>query len=51
VDDDLLRKAGEAAGEQVDPVSDARGSSDYKRDLVRVSLIRGIRQCMAGSLS
>ena len=49
VDDALLRRAGEAASEQVDPVSDARGSADYKRDLVRVSLSRGIRQCMAGS--
>ena len=51
VNDDLLRRAGEAAGEQVDPVSDARGSSDYKRNLVRVSIGRGIRQCMAGSAS
>jgi len=51
VDDALLRRAGEAAGEQVDPVSDARGSADYKRDLVRVSIGRGIRQCMAGGPS
>jgi len=48
VDDALLRRAGEAAREQVDAVSDARGSAEYKRDLVRVSIGRGIRQCMAG---
>jgi len=48
VDDALLRRAGEAAREQADTVSDARGSAEYKRDLVRVSIGRGIRQCMAG---
>lgn len=47
VDDALLRRAGDAAREQVDAVSDARGSAEYKRDLVRVSIGRGIRQCMA----
>lgn len=51
VDDALLRRAGEAAREQVETVSDARGSAEYKRDLVRVSIGRGIRQCMAGGLS
>ncbi len=48
VDDALLRRAGEAAHEQVETVSDARGSADYKRHLVRVSIARGVRQCMAG---
>ncbi|MGH9252979.1 MAG: FAD binding domain-containing protein [Vicinamibacterales bacterium] len=47
VDEALLRRAGEAAFEQVDTVSDARGSAAYKRDLVRVLVARGIRQCMA----
>ncbi len=47
VDEALLRRAGEAAFEQVDTVSDARGSAGYKRDLVRVLVARGIRQCMA----
>lgn len=51
VDDALLRRAGEAAREQVDAVSDARGSAEYKRDLVHVSIGRGIRQCMAGGRS
>jgi carbon-monoxide dehydrogenase medium subunit len=48
VDEALLRRAGDAAGEEVDPVSDARGSAEYKRDLVRVSIGRGVRQCLAG---
>jgi len=48
VDEALLRRAGEAAREQVETISDARGSADYKRDLVRVSIARGVRQCMAG---
>lgn len=51
VDEVLLRRAGEAAREQAETVSDARGSADYKRDLVRVSIGRGVRQCMAGGRS
>ena len=51
VDDAQLRRAGEAAREQVETVSDARGSAEYKRDLVRVSIARGIRQCLAGGPS
>jgi aerobic carbon-monoxide dehydrogenase medium subunit len=48
VSDDVLRRAGEAARDEVDAVEDARGSADYKRELVRISVTRGVRRCMAG---
>jgi carbon-monoxide dehydrogenase medium subunit len=50
-DDASVRRAGEAAREEVDTVSDARGSADYKRALVGVSIVRGVRQCMEGKRS
>ena len=48
VTDDLLRRASEAAREQVDAVEDTRGSADYKRELVRISVPRGVRRCLNG---
>jgi carbon-monoxide dehydrogenase medium subunit len=49
----LLREAGEAAAEAVDVTSDLRGSSSYKRQLVRVYVERALRQALgdkAGTL-
>lgn len=42
LDDDVLRRAGEAADAEVDIESDSRGSSDYKRHLLRVHLGRAL---------
>ena len=42
-DADVLEAAGEAAAGEVDPVEDANGSVDYKRNLVRVL----VKRCFA----
>lgn len=34
--DDVIRQAAEAVGEAVDPISDVRGSADYKREMAIV---------------
>lgn len=41
-DEDTLQRAGEAASEECSPISDARGSAEYKRDLVRVIIGRTV---------
>lgn len=41
-DEDTLRRAGEAASEECSPISDARGSAEYKRDLVRAIIGRTV---------
>jgi carbon-monoxide dehydrogenase medium subunit len=48
VTDALLQRAGEAARAQVDAVEDSRGSADYKKELVRISIVRGVRRCLDG---
>jgi aerobic carbon-monoxide dehydrogenase medium subunit len=48
--DEVLRKAGEVAASEVDPVEDNRGSADYKRDLVKV-LVRRAAEEAIGRLS
>lgn len=40
----LAREAGEAAAREVDPGSDAHGSAEYRRDLVRALLPRSVRE-------
>lgn len=47
VDDRLLGRAGEASVEGIDIIPDSRGSAAYKRELLRVTLARAIRQCLA----
>lgn len=47
VDEDALRRAGEAASAEIDIVSDDRGSADYKNHLLRVHLSRAIRSLVA----
>ncbi len=48
VDADLLRRAGEAATEEVEIESDSRGSADYKQHLLRVHLGRAVEAIVAG---
>jgi carbon-monoxide dehydrogenase medium subunit len=45
-DDAALRRAGDAAADEVQTLSDAHGSAPYKRELLRVYLRRAIRQAL-----
>jgi aerobic carbon-monoxide dehydrogenase medium subunit len=46
-DDAALRRAGDAAADEVQTLSDAHGSAPYKRELLRVYLRRAVRQALA----
>jgi len=46
IDDKLLRRAAEAAVEEVEFVSDVRGSAPYKRELMRVYVQRAVRAAL-----
>jgi aerobic carbon-monoxide dehydrogenase medium subunit len=48
IDDAALARAGDAAAEEAETVSDVRGSAPYKRELVRVYVRRAIRQALDG---
>jgi carbon-monoxide dehydrogenase medium subunit len=43
---DAIRSAAEAVAEQVDPLADFRGSSDYKRDMAVVFTRRALEQAL-----
>jgi len=45
-DDAALRRAGDAAADEVETLSDAHGSAPYKRELLRVYLRRAVRQAL-----
>jgi carbon-monoxide dehydrogenase medium subunit len=45
-DDVALRRAGDAAADEVQTLSDAHGSAPYKRELLRVYLRRAVRQAL-----
>ncbi len=45
--EDLVSEAGEKAGEASNPASDTRGSSEYKREMVKVHVKRAIRLCLS----
>jgi aerobic carbon-monoxide dehydrogenase medium subunit len=45
--DALLRRAADAAADEVDAISDARGSAAYKRELLRVYVARAASQALA----
>lgn len=45
-DDAVLRRAGDAAADEVQTLSDAHGSAPYKRELLRVYLRRAVRQAL-----
>jgi carbon-monoxide dehydrogenase medium subunit len=46
IDDKLIRRAAEAAVEEVEFVSDVRGSAPYKRELMRVYIQRAVRAAL-----
>lgn len=48
-DDPTLRRAGDAAAEEAEILSDAHGSAPYKRELLRVYLRRAVREALDGS--
>jgi carbon-monoxide dehydrogenase medium subunit len=41
-----LKRAGEAAAEEVETMADARGSASYKKELVRVFVARAVRKAL-----
>ena len=45
-DVELYKRAGEQAAQECDPPDDARGTPEYKRDLVRVLLVRAMEQAV-----
>jgi carbon-monoxide dehydrogenase medium subunit len=47
IDDASLKRAGDAAADEAAIVGDAQGSADYKKQLLRVSLGRAVRQALA----
>ena len=49
IDDAVLRRAGEAAADEVAVIADAQGSGAYKKQLVRVYVERAIRQALSSS--
>src|SRR5262249_14491240 len=49
IDDKLLGRAADAAVEQVEFVSDVRGSAPYKRELMRVYVRRAVRAALGES--
>ncbi|MBV9598157.1 MAG: xanthine dehydrogenase family protein subunit M [Chloroflexi bacterium] len=46
--EDLIRRAAQAAAEQVDPLSDFRGPADYKRDMAVVFTHRALERVLNG---
>jgi len=46
VDDDLLEAAGVCASKECKPISDIRGSEEYRRDMVRVFTKRALRKAI-----
>jgi len=48
IDDKLVRRAADAAVEDVEFVSDVRGSAPYKRELMRVYVQRAVRAALDG---
>jgi carbon-monoxide dehydrogenase medium subunit len=47
LDDAALKRAGDAAADEAEIVGDAQGSEGYKRQLLRVSLGRAVKQALA----
>ncbi len=45
-DEATLRQAGDLAAQQAQPISDHRGSVDYKRGIVRTLTVRALRQAV-----
>jgi carbon-monoxide dehydrogenase medium subunit len=49
IDDKNISRAADAAVEEVDVVSDVRGSAPYKRELLRVYVKRAVRAALGKS--
>jgi carbon-monoxide dehydrogenase medium subunit len=49
IDNKSLARAGDAAADEVECISDVRGSAAYKRELVRVFVVRALRQALDGN--
>jgi carbon-monoxide dehydrogenase medium subunit len=49
LDDAVLRRAGDAAAEEVETISDGQGSAAYKRQLVRVYVRRALSAAFTGA--
>jgi carbon-monoxide dehydrogenase medium subunit len=49
VDDKLLARAGDAAADECETISDVRGSAAYKRELVRVYVRRAVQAAINGA--
>src|SRR6476659_4074200 len=49
IDDRTLARAGDAAADEAECISDVRGSAAYKRELTRVYVARAVRQALDGS--
>jgi carbon-monoxide dehydrogenase medium subunit len=47
--DRVLARAGDAAAEEAETVSDVRGSAAYKRELIRVYVRRAVREALNGA--
>jgi aerobic carbon-monoxide dehydrogenase medium subunit len=45
-DEELYKQAAERAAQECDPPDDARGTPEYKRDLVRVLVVRALEQAV-----
>jgi carbon-monoxide dehydrogenase medium subunit len=48
VEDDVLVRAGDAAADEAETLSDIRGSAPYKRELLRVYVRRAVRRAFDG---
>jgi aerobic carbon-monoxide dehydrogenase medium subunit len=46
VDEKMLARAGDAAAEEAECITDVRGSAAYKRELTRVYVGRALRQAL-----
>jgi carbon-monoxide dehydrogenase medium subunit len=46
VDDAAMRRMGEIAATEVDPMDDNRGSADYKREMVKVLVRRAVQEAL-----
>jgi carbon-monoxide dehydrogenase medium subunit len=49
INEATFARAGEAAADEVECISDVRGSAAYKRELVRVFVARALRQALDGN--
>lgn len=46
IDQAAIHRAAQAAADEVDPIQDVRASSEYRREMVRVEVGRGIRRAL-----